>query len=111
MQCCYNENQFLKMLAHQNRERSISISGAMWNQTCAQHAVRDSYGNAHVRDEEHKKIEVELKRKTSELEILKEESTKDNEKNDDETIEDHMTLMCTVCQLKSDCQKEIEERK
>ena len=49
LQHCYNENQHLKMLTHQNEASNITIGGVMINNTCTQHTVRDPHGNACVR--------------------------------------------------------------
>ena len=67
---------------HQKGESSIPIGGVMWNQPCAQCTVRDSYGNVYVRYQEYKKIEDELQKKTSEIELLKEERRNDEKKCD-----------------------------
>ena len=67
LQCCYDENQCLKMLINQNEACQLPIGGEMINSPCSQCTVKDLNGNACVRHQECKKLEEELQIKTLEI--------------------------------------------
>ena len=86
------------------------IGGTMPNSACAQHTVKDPTGNARVSYQEHKRKDEELRKKTSEIEKLKDERRKDEEIMN-EMSEDHRRQTSAMRQIIADHVTLIEDNK